>query len=118
MKGDKVRFPQELLQCGNLLGSSEREEGNDVIEDHPHADRVREHGELGANVTIAHNAQSFPSQLEAVIDGGLPKEERSYDQREKTRTKEENKAVPCSKYFCASQHSCHQPGARGQPAHP
>lgn len=65
VKGDEVGFGEEVMEGVDLTGGTEGHEVDNVIEEDAHAEGFSEDGELGADVTVADDAQCFTTDLPA-----------------------------------------------------
>jgi hypothetical protein len=65
-----VRGRQQLVEAGAALGVAQGQLVRGVVEGHVHAQVLREHGQLGADVAVADDAEPAAAHLVAA-DGGL-----------------------------------------------
>jgi hypothetical protein len=70
VQGDGLGALEQLVERVALDRVAEGEAVGDVVEQHPHAERLREHGQLGADVAVADEAQRATADL-VRADGAL-----------------------------------------------
>ena len=72
VQGDGLHRLQQLGQGGAAARVAERELVGDVVEVHGHAEVLRQHRQLGADVAVADDAELAPAHLVAAGRGLVP----------------------------------------------
>ncbi len=72
MQADDVALRQEFMQARGRLGIAVTELVGVIVEDHPHAQRFREVGELRADIAVADDAERLAPHLVAVVGRFVP----------------------------------------------
>ena len=72
MQADDVALRQQLMQARGRLGVAVAKLVGVIVEDHPHAQRFREVGELRADIAVADDAERLAPHLVAVVGRLVP----------------------------------------------
>ena len=63
MQSYDVRLCEQVMQSAELTRVAQRKLGHHIEENDVHAQPFSQHGKLGSNRTIAHDAQRFTANL-------------------------------------------------------
>ncbi len=66
VQGDDVAHAEQFGQGADLLGVAQGQLGDDVIEEHLHAQALGQHRQLGADGAVADDAQLLATDLEGI----------------------------------------------------
>ena len=67
VQADHIAHAQQLGEAAHLLGISQRQLGNHVVELHLHAHGLGQYGHLGADIAVTHQTQGLAPDFIAVL---------------------------------------------------